>query len=176
MKRRPVHSSRTKTFGLFDLRSKKRPGFCPVKFCHNVSAGRLHDGGSCLCAKHKMQLWRARNPARASYARLRHSAAKRRIVFALTFEQFIDICAEYNFSFTQRASEFRLYPSFDRIDARLGYIPGNVQVLTVSQNAVKSRRQDRALARYYGEPFYGRTIATMTDEDFPLPTGDDLPF
>ncbi len=98
-------------------------------------------GDRLLCHKCNMRLWRARNPMRDAFNNLRNSANKRRIGFALTFEEFQLICntTGYLKQRGSRASSLQI----DRVDNLRGYEVGNISVISCSENTAKGNRERR---------------------------------
>lgn len=125
--------------------NRPQPGKCPVKFCQNLSG----KGKGALCHKHHQQLFCYRNPEAAILHRARGHAKARGIPFHLTKDEFMEICRASGFDFRTRPSEYKEYPSLDRIDATKPYERGNVQIITVSANAIKAQRERRC-GYYFG--------------------------
>lgn len=85
-----------------------------------------------------MRDWRAANPMKAAYFSLRDSARKRHKPFTITFEQFEQYC--YETKYISRKGRDKKSHTVDCIEAAKGYVPGNIQPLTLSQNARKGTR------------------------------------
>lgn len=99
-----------------------------------------------LCHKHEKQRWRKANPEKATYCALRDNAKRRGKVFTITFEQFLEFGSQTGYmDHKGRAAQDM---SIDRINSKLGYEPGNLQPLTVSENIIK-----RWESKDYGEDF-----------------------
>lgn len=118
---------------------RPKPGKCPVKYCHNLSRP-----DRALCYKHTQQLFCLKHPEAAILHRARGHAKARGIPFNLTKNEFMEICRTSGFDFNTRPSAYRDYPSIDRIDPTKPYERGNVQIITVSANAIKANRERRA--------------------------------
>jgi hypothetical protein len=104
---------------------------------------------------------------RSAYAALKHNAKRRHKQFTISFECFKQFCFETNYM----AGKGRTKKSYsvDRIKEELGYVEGNLQVLTVSDN---SRKRHKVL-NYDWES--GQAI--VVDSNFtPPPVSDDNPF
>lgn len=121
----------------FRFRQRLIARTCMVAHCFNA----LRDGNRALCQKHYMQLWRARNPARAAYANLRDSARKRRLPFELSFDDFALVVGDtpYMEEKGTRVGCFHI----DRIDPCLGYTVGNLRVIPLSENIAKGNKERR---------------------------------
>jgi hypothetical protein len=75
------------------------------------------------------------NPVMYAYHNLKTNAKRRGHKFALTFEYFVKWCKETNYIDTKgRTSKAA---TIDRIIDELGYVDGNIQVLTLAENIRK---------------------------------------
>jgi len=119
---------------LFELVEKPKKGICVVKYCRKKRAVT-----STLCAMHKMHAFRMRNPLLATYLRLRDGAKRRGLEFGLTREQFRELCEITGYLEGKGTSPLSM--TLDRIDARRGYVPGNLQVMTLRDNVAKGNRE-----------------------------------
>lgn len=75
---------------------------------------------------------------RYAYDVLKMNVKRREKVFSLSFEDFKQFAIETNY-LAGKGRNKKSY-SVDRIDNKLGYVLGNMQVLTVSDNAKKAQR------------------------------------
>lgn len=116
--------------------SRKSYNKCKTKFCRNPR----QDG--CLCYKCRKRLYRERNPAKDAYNNLRNSAKRRGIEFSITFEYFKEFAAKYDYINKRGQSATAL--TVDRKKPHLGYVVGNLSVITNSENVAKGNRE-RAL-------------------------------
>lgn len=120
---------------VFRLTSKgKHPSKCQVFRC---KANKANTGN--LCHKHKMRLWRIRNPIASGFCKLRDRAKRRGIPFEITLPEYRQIVLSSGY--LVRSGSFIGCLQLDRIDAKKGYTLGNLQVLTVSENAAKGNRE-----------------------------------
>lgn len=78
---------------------------------------------------------------RAAFAIIRQRAIRKKIAFALTFDDFKAICAATGYLEGKGRSPKAL--SIDRKDALQGYTPDNIRVVTVSENARKGSYERR---------------------------------
>lgn len=134
MRSKGLPSKRLLDGGFFDYVLNPVPGICPVKFC--VRRSRK---GRSLCSVHDLRKWRAQHPERAVYKALRDHARSRGIVFEITFEEFMEVAKDFPFH-CEKPKERKDYLSIDRIDPRKGYVLGNIQALTVSENVSRENR------------------------------------
>lgn len=159
MKRKPLPSKRLLAEAFFNYVLNPVPGVCPVKHCARGSANR-----EALCHKHQKKRWRTRHPERSSFRALQDHARTRGIVFTITFADFMAAAKDFPFH-QDKPAHYKDYLSIDRIDNKRGYEPGNIQALTVSENAMKGERLEfspegkyyKALAERPGsetEPIY----------------------
>lgn len=140
-----LHITRTKTLtnmkrhieeGIFELKKKPGHGLCPVKGCRND----LHPRKAGLCHRHAQHRWRLRDPKRSAYTALRDRARRRGLEFTITLDYFQGMldCVSY----WDHAAESRgECLSLDRIDATKGYVPGNLRIITISENVIKGNRE-----------------------------------
>lgn len=106
---------------------------CPGKYCRN----KTKNGLKCNTCKSREK--RARHPIRYAYDVLKMNAKRRGIPFKITFEWFKKFAIETDYV----AGKGRTKKSYsvDRIRNELGYVPGNMRVLTVSDNSMKATRK-----------------------------------
>jgi len=107
---------------------------CSVAFCRNRKAK-----GARICYKHRMEKWRAANPMRSSYCTLRDHAKCRRLAFTITFEDYREICETTRY-LDEKGNEKDCL-QLDRIDPLRGYEPGNIEVITCSENTAKGNKE-----------------------------------
>lgn len=108
-----------------------------------------------LCSKHYLQEWRKNNPLKYAYSNLKSSAKKRNHEFAISFEYFCKFAIETDY-IGQKGKKSTSY-SIDRIKNELGYIEGNLQILTLSENSKKGMKVLSAAFDHYS----GKVIATV---------------
>ncbi len=135
--------------------SEKRKGQCKVIRCRRVARvrvrwrrGKLITEHSSTCITCHCRLYRANNPAREAYRQIRDRAERRHQIFDLTFEQF---CAIPRFDeYLQKRGRGIDELHLDRVKVHLGYVVGNLAVITTAENLRKQREVD-----YYttGDPF-----------------------
>lgn len=125
----------------------KRKGQCQVIYCKRPTRvqvirekSKLRICHHSVCDTCASRLYRANNPAREAYRQIRDRAQRRHQVFNLTFEQFCAIPRfdEYIAHRGRGIDELHL----DRKKVELGYVPGNLQVLTTAENLRKQREVD----------------------------------
>lgn len=131
----------TKPFGLkswsfiegrWRLPRKKNPKrhTCSVQFCQRDPAPR-----GPLCYTCKSREWRANNPIKYAFWNLKNRARQRGHVFTITVQDLVDVVT--GSEYIERHGRFAACLSIDRVQSHLGYIPGNLQILTVSENIRK---------------------------------------
>ena len=169
----PVPTQKLLDEGFFRYVKYPVPGRCPVFRCTHVSRGDRS-----LCCRHAMQRWRAAHPDTAGFHALRSHAVARGIKFTLVLEDYTEVIDAYEH--TKPVLYYRDTLSIDRIDPRKGYEPGNIQGMTVSENASKGNRlRHTPEGRYYQamaeaaaqEPDSAAETILEVDED-----EDDAPF
>jgi hypothetical protein len=101
--------------------------------------------------------WRAKNPERALWMKVKSRAKKNGIPFDIEVSDIIipEYCPVFGIRLEHNRSgklgPCVTSPSLDRIDPKLGYIKGNVQVISHKANAAKSNltlAQLEALVEY----------------------------
>ena len=105
---------------------------CATKFCRN----RIDKNNFCNTCKSRKK--RAAHPMRYAYDVLKMNAKRRGKPFGITFEYFKKFAIETNY--LRGKGRTKLSYSVDCIKNHLGYVPGNLQCLTVSDNSKKGVR------------------------------------
>jgi len=125
-----------------NFRNKPIPGRCPVRRCRKAPRDLKHRPNSTqLCGTHHKELWRANNPVHAAYDNLRASARKRKIAFTLTLAHFKAVIEPTRYMDESGRERHCLH--IDRIETHLGYVDGNIQVLTCTENVQKENAERR---------------------------------
>ncbi len=134
------------------FRRKPIPGKCPVLRCRKAPRDlSTHPKSHQLCGTHAKELWRLNNPVHAAYDNLRASARKRKIVFTLTLQHFTEVITPTRYMDDSGRTRYCLH--IDRVITALGYVDGNIQVLTCTENVQKEnaeRRQRHVDAKIHG--------------------------
>jgi hypothetical protein len=127
--------------GLFQLKKTPGVGLCCVVGCRQEASSRKKKIDDLwFCHSHWQGRWRALNPKRSAYSNLRDNARKRRIKFSLTYDYFCGFMDAAAGAFKGAETRGEIV-TVDRIDASKGYAPGNVQLLTLSENSAKSNKE-----------------------------------
>lgn len=139
-----------------NLKYKKnpKPGVCTVLRCDTPLTTR-----KAVCDKHAQHVWRWNNPERNAYNNLKSSAAKRKIIFNLTYEEFLAFIATNNYVDEKGVTKTCLH--VDRVVDALGYVAGNLQLLTNSENVAKENRRrfvERRLGFATSNPGFGYEV------------------
>lgn len=122
----------------------KDPKLCCEAFCKNKRRE-----GRRICATCDKRRWRKRHPMKAAYETLKYNTTRRAKQqgrpkpFTITFEDFKQFCYKTNYM----AGKGRSKDSYS-IDCKieeLGYVKGNLQKLTVSQNSIKEHKRRKLL-------------------------------
>lgn len=122
----------------FSLCESKRGG----KRCMVVCCQRKKEKDRLICAGHRKQLYRLRNPLRAAYQESMNSARKRKIAFRLSFAEFAGVLEGTNYLEQKGIRAWNLH--IDRIESSKGYEVGNVRVITASENCRKAALTERS--------------------------------
>lgn len=118
--------------------SKKKIGkYCCAYACTNEPIYRK--GG--LCHKHNHRKNKAIDPVAVRYNNWKQSAIQRKKHFAFTLEQFRELCQQTGYIITKGRRGKAV--SIDRIDNSLGYVPGNINLMTLRANINKYHEVDK---------------------------------
>lgn len=98
----------------------------------------------------RVREWRKNNPIKSAFINLRSNAKRRGIPFEISFEYFNDFSVKTKL-LTNSGTKAESY-SVDRINNEIGYIKGNLQVLSLSDNGYKGYLER---SYYFEESFYG---------------------
>lgn len=162
---RALHESE----GLFALKVKPGPGMCCVKNCKN----ELIPKKTGLCHKHFQQRWRMKSPKKSAYAYLRDHAKGRGIKFTLTPDYFEGFCDAFA-RFEHTAETHGQTLTIDRIEAWRGYEPGNLMILTLTENVAKGNRERHLPAHV--QAILDRKRARMQESPEPVEEEEKCPF
>lgn len=135
----------------------KKTSICNVRGCSR----KIHGDG--MCVTHYRREWRNKNPLKSSYQNLKTNANRRGKEFTITFEYFCKFAIKCQL-ILNRGRTAEAY-TVDRIKDHLGYVPGNLQMLTKRENVIKQRRLE-----YDYRTKYGRVITSpdpLTENDAP---------
>jgi hypothetical protein len=108
---------------------------CATRYCRGVVTDyHAH------CAKCRKIAYKQRHPERYAFYVLKNNARRRGKPFTLTMDDFKSLVETSGYmSGRGRAGDCL---SIDRIDSSMGYVPGNVRVISVSENSRKSNRDN----------------------------------
>lgn len=93
------------------------------------------------CYTCKSKLWREKNPIAYVYNNLKKSAKKRKYDFTITLKYFTKLVIKEKLMENRGRSAESF--TVDRIKNHLGYIPGNLQIMTKSDNTKKWHEEQR---------------------------------
>lgn len=105
---------------------------CITPYCRCLASPGAH---SPYCSKCRNRRFSEAHPASARFNDLRHRARQRGHEFTLTLDEFKKWWVESGIEANRGKTKDCF--SIDRIKNHLGYVPGNLQVLTISCNARK---------------------------------------
>lgn len=137
---------------------KSRSNKCETFNCRN-SRGKQRR----LCYSCTKKKYADKNPVKYAYQVLRGNAKRRGHKFTITLQEFIRFCVKTKI-LMGRGRTKDCY-SIDRIDESKGYEPGNMQILTVSENRLKYTKH----VKYDWETRHGSTVKVFESKE-------DLPF
>lgn len=101
--------------------------------------------GRRMCSRCHMRQWRTTRPLQAAFATLRDHARARGIEFTITLPEFRKFVLQSGY-LTRRGNAGACL-TVDRVDNLRGYVPGNLQPLTRSENSVKRAKFDACRMR-----------------------------
>ena len=121
-----------KVDGRWKLLEKKHPAkhTCVARYCQ-----REPREGKRFCHKCASRVYRANNPMMYAFHNHRHHARQRGIPHTLTFSEFAELVEKSGWISGKGKTAEAL--SIDRIDASKGYVQGNLQVISLSENSRK---------------------------------------
>lgn len=137
---------------------------CTTKRCTN----RARAGGK-TCDKCRMRKYRENNPVRSAYQTLKDHAAARNVEFSISFEYFTRFVKKYKYIQNKGLSKDSY--TVERIDPRIGYVEGNLKVLTRSENSRKGAAIDKKILHYDWYLKTGIVVTVSSTEP-----ADDDPF
>lgn len=144
------------------FRKKKIPGCCPVIRCRKSPRNLSdHPNSTQLCGSHHKELWRIRNPVHAAFDNLRKHARARKVLFTLTLQHFTEIIAPT--AYIDEKGQQRHCLHIDRIKTHLGYVDGNIQILTCTENVLKEHAERRQ--RFVDAKIRGHQQEQPVEED-----------
>lgn len=106
---------------------------CATPDCKNKRAGKAN-----FCSTCRSRAYRAKHPGRAAYYNLKHRAKERKIKFELTRFEFLEWCRKTGYDRLKGRHAEGM--SVDRIRENESYNINNIQMMTLSENSVKSHK------------------------------------
>ena len=125
----------------------KRKGQCKVIYCARLARVQvrrtlsgLRTTTHAICPTCESRLFRANNPAKEAYRQIKDRALRRGQIFQLTFDEFLSEIegTEYLARRGTGINELHL----DREKVHLGYVRGNIKVITCAENLRKRNTVD----------------------------------
>lgn len=156
-----------------------KANICVFKWCGSTSPK-----GTRFCFKHKREWQKINNPLRYWFDVLKQNAKRRGKNFELELSDFKDFCDLTNYIELKGRKEAGNY-TIDRRNDKLGYIKGNIYLLTLGQNSRKhwidvklahgKYPTDEELEELYGgREYFEANVAPLYKEE--LNTEDEVPF
>jgi len=137
---------------------------CSTKNCKNPSKGRK------LCASCRSRKARKKNPIRYAYNCLKSNAKRRGRIFELTFKFFKEFCKKTNYIKLKGMGPDDM--TIDRKVSPLGYIDGNIRMISRSANAMK----DSQIRDTFWEDYYAEVGFTYVPEPEEIIDPNKVPF
>jgi hypothetical protein len=105
---------------------------CKTKYCR----AQAKRGGLCYKCEHERT--KERNPYRYFYGIQKRNAKRRKKIFTISFEEWFEFAVEYDY--IQKKGRTANSLSVDCKINELGYVSGNLQPMTVANNARKGTK------------------------------------
>jgi hypothetical protein len=130
------------------VKSGKSEDLCGVAFCRNLRrvecrrdsrTGKLYTTKHLCCPKCNMRLARARNPIKAAYDNIRKRAKERGQIFSISLRNFSRVVRKSGYVDRKGRRSGDLH--IDRCIPALGYVMGNIRVITARANVAKGNRE-----------------------------------
>jgi hypothetical protein len=134
---------------------------CTTKYCRGRVDVKHVVRKAGKCSKCRMRKWRAEKPLRAAWSHLKDHAHERRIEFTIPFDYFKNLVE--GTGYIGGSGRFRGCLQVDRKRAWEGYIPGNLEILTVEENTAKGNRERHV--PYYKEKLNERRGVPVPDDN-----------
>ena len=112
------------------LRYKRARGICETPYCRN-KAGKHRT----VCYKCKSRRAKEINLVGYTFNALKQNAKRRGKEFTITLNYFKNFCKETDYLTKKGQKKTSL--TVDRKDSKKGYVPGNIQALSLIQNSIK---------------------------------------
>lgn len=128
------------------------------------------------CSNCQDKIWRKNNPLKYAFKNWRNNAKRRGIKFEISFEYFCEFAEK-----TQLLKNRGIYAEswhIDKIIDELGYVEGNLQVLTNSENASKENARRKQILVYDWQTKEGKYQFTeINQQPYKPPEPDsEVPF
>lgn len=104
------------------------------KKCITTKCRKIAKNGN-YCYSCVIRKWKLKNPEKYCYYVLRNNARARGKIFTITFEEFLEVAIKFNYFKGKGRSATSLH--IDRKREDVGYVKGNIQVLTNTANFKK---------------------------------------
>jgi hypothetical protein len=121
---------------------KRAKGKCVTAHCRNFLPVSAIQNCNKHCSKCMMRVWRVNSSLKAVLAKLRERAVKRQVPCTLTPEELLLVIGDTHY--LDLKGRVRGLLHLDRIVLSLGYVAGNVRVITVSDNVAKGNVERHA--------------------------------
>lgn len=125
----------------------KRKGQCKVIYCKRPARTQVRPAKRGfrtvvhqVCPTCECRLFRANNPAKEAYRQIKDRAQRRNQIFELTFDEFLEAIEGTEYLTRRGTGIHELH--LDREKVHLGYVKGNVKVITAAENLRKLHEVD----------------------------------
>lgn len=108
------------------------------KYCTSPYCTNLARKGRKICEKCRMRKHQKDNPLAYTFNCLKQNAKRRRVPFALSIKEWKQFCDVTNY--LKLRGTFAQDMTVDRIVDSLGYVAGNIQMITRAENSKKQAR------------------------------------
>lgn len=134
------------------------------RLCSTKGCRRTARPNRTICNTCDKRIWRQKYPMKASFQSLRQNTRRRGKTqnkpkpFTITFEDFEEFC--YETEYMKGKGRSKNSHSVDCIIEELGYVRGNLQKLTVSQNSIKENNRRKKVLSY---DWQNKTATVVTE-------------
>jgi hypothetical protein len=115
------------------------------------------------CSKHRREEWKAKNPLKYFFGKLRRRAKERGKEFLLTFDQYVKFAQETGYDQIVNRGKTATSLTIHRKNNWEGYHAGNIACVTLSENA---RLAHALLPEWYRDQILSEAKTMNTEQNY----------